>query len=90
MTGSGRSRILGGSRAPAAHSIWIRNGGPLESPTSPFIADHTLCVTQSDGARRDNVPSSGGEVGPAPALEQAKISCASVRPSFGGLELPIR
>jgi len=77
-------------RNPPDPATKLRNGGPLEFPTSPFIAGHTLCVTQSDGARRDNVPSSGGEVGPAPALERAKISCASARLSFGGLELPIR
>jgi sugar lactone lactonase YvrE len=68
----------------------LRNNGPLEFPTSPFLAGHTLCVTQSDGARRDNFPNTGGEVGPAPALERAKISCASARLPFGGLELPIR
>ncbi|HMG54259.1 MAG TPA: SMP-30/gluconolactonase/LRE family protein, partial [Kofleriaceae bacterium] len=68
----------------------LRNGGPLEFPTSPFLAGHTLCVTQSDGARRDNFPASGGEVGPAPAAERAKISCADARLPFGGLELPIR
>jgi sugar lactone lactonase YvrE len=68
----------------------LRNNGPLEFPTSPFLTGHTLCVTQSDGARRDNFPNSGGEVGPAPAVARAKISCASARLPFGGLELPIR
>jgi sugar lactone lactonase YvrE len=68
----------------------LRNGGPLEFPTSPFLAGHMLCVTQSDGARRDNFPSSGGEVGPAPAAARAKISCANARLPIGGLELPIR
>jgi sugar lactone lactonase YvrE len=52
----------------------LRNGGPLEFPTSPVIVGRTLCVTSSDGARRDNFPNSGGEVGPA-VPERAKVSC---------------
>jgi sugar lactone lactonase YvrE len=45
----------------------LRNEGPLEFPTSPVIVGRTLCVTSSDGARRDNFPSAPGE--------GAKVSC---------------
>jgi sugar lactone lactonase YvrE len=45
----------------------LRNEGPLEFPTSPVIVGRTLCVTSSDGARRDNFPSTPGE--------GAKVSC---------------
>jgi sugar lactone lactonase YvrE len=77
-------------RNPPDPTSKLRNGGPLEFPTSPFLVGRTLCVTQSDGSRRDNFPSSGGEVGPAPAAERAKLACADARLPFSGLELPIR
>jgi sugar lactone lactonase YvrE len=48
----------------------LRNAGPLETPTSPVFAGHTLCVAQSDGARRDNFPNGPGEVSGG-----GKISC---------------
>jgi sugar lactone lactonase YvrE len=48
----------------------LRNGGPLETPTSPVVVGHTLCVAQSDGNRRDNFPNSGGEV-----ANGGKVSC---------------
>ena len=53
-------------RNPVAASR-LRNTGPLEFPTSPVIAGRTLCVTSSDGARRDNFPTTPGE--------GAKVSC---------------
>lgn len=77
-------------RNPPDATSKLRNGGPLEFPTSPFLVGRTFCVTQSDGARRDNFPPTGGEVGPAPAAERAKISCADARLAFSGLELPVR
>jgi sugar lactone lactonase YvrE len=77
-------------RNPPDPASKLRNGGPLEFPTSPFLVGRILCVTQSDGSRRDNFPSSGGEVGPAPAAERAKLACADARLPFSGLELPIR
>jgi sugar lactone lactonase YvrE len=45
----------------------LRNEGPLEFPTSPVLVGRKLCVTNSDGARRDNAPNAGGE--------GAKINC---------------
>lgn len=53
----------------------LRNEGPLEFPTSPVIVGRTLCVTSSDGGRRDNFPNSPGE--------GAKVSCLDE-------ELPVR
>jgi sugar lactone lactonase YvrE len=67
----------------------LRNGGPLEFPTSPFLSGRRLCVTHSDGTRRDNFPNSGGEVGPL-LPERAKISCLDQRLPFAGLPLPVR
>lgn len=53
----------------------LRNTGPLEFPTSPVVlADGRVCVTQSDGSRRDNFPNTGGEASPTGAV-RGKISC---------------
>ena len=51
--------------APAATRL--RNEGPLEFPTSPVLLGRKLCLTHSDGARRDNFPNTPGE--------GAKVSC---------------
>lgn len=75
-------------RSPVDATSRLRNNGPLEFPTSPFISGHTLCLTQSDGNRRDNAPNTGGEVGPGrPAV--AKISCLRQPLPTPGLPLPI-
>ena len=65
VTDEGRSIEL--FRNPSDPATRLRNTGPLEFPTSPVIVDRTLCVTSSDGGRRDNFPSAPGE--------GAKISC---------------
>jgi hypothetical protein len=50
----------------------LRNEGPLEFPTSPVFSGRTLCVTNSDGARRDNFPNNAGErVRRSPACERS-------------------
>jgi sugar lactone lactonase YvrE len=65
-----------------------RSGGPLEFPTSPFLSGNRLCITHSDGNRRDNVPNTGGEATPAgPA--RAKVSCLDQRLPVPGLPLPV-
>jgi sugar lactone lactonase YvrE len=46
----------------------LRNEGPLEFPTSPVLTGRSLCVTSSDGGRRDNFPATPGD--------GAKVSCA--------------
>lgn len=76
-------------RNPPDPTTKLRNNGPLETPTSPFITVRTLCVTQSDGSRRDNVPNSGGEVGPGHAAV-AKVSCLDQRLDVPGLRLPVK
>lgn len=66
----------------------LRNGGPLEFPTSPFLSGRRLCLTNSDGNRRDNSPSSEGEAAPGTATV-AKVNCLDQRLPVAGLPLPI-
>ncbi|WP_410619390.1 SMP-30/gluconolactonase/LRE family protein [Amycolatopsis sp. cmx-8-4] len=68
-------RVVEYFRNPADATTKLRNGGPLEFPTSPVLLPAgRLCVTQSDGGRRDNSPNTAGEVGPGKAA-LAKVSC---------------
>ena len=76
VTPSGKVREV--FRNPMDPTSLLRNTGPLEFPTTPFLADGKLCITHSDQGRRDNFPSSGGEVGPGHP-ELGKISCSSER-----------
>jgi sugar lactone lactonase YvrE len=66
----------------------LRNEGPLEFPTSPFLVGRKLCLTHSDGSRRDNFPNTGGEVGPDETAV-AKISCLDQELDVPGLPLPV-
>ena len=66
----------------------LRNGGPLEFPTSPVLAGRTLCTTSSDGSRRDNAPSTAGEASPGTAV-LGKVSCLDQRLDGPGLEQPV-
>ena len=66
----------------------LRNQGPLEFPTSPFLTGNKLCIASSDGGRRDNFPNTGGEVGPN-SVERAKVSCLDQRVAVPGLPLPV-
>ena len=61
----------------------------MEFPTSPFLSGRRLCITHSDGNRRDNSPNGEGEVGPG-LTEVSKISCLDRRLATGGLPLPVR
>jgi sugar lactone lactonase YvrE len=65
----------------------LRNGGPMEFNTSPVLTNRKFCTANSDGNRRDNSPSSGGEIG---GLGQplGKISCMDQRLSIPGM--PVR
>jgi sugar lactone lactonase YvrE len=84
-----RGRVVEVARNAPDPSTRLRNEGPLEFPTSPFLNGRTLCLTHSDGSRRDNFPNTGGEVGPqGPQL--AKISCLDQRLDVPGLPLPVR
>ncbi|WP_290054591.1 SMP-30/gluconolactonase/LRE family protein [Amycolatopsis solani] len=62
-------------RNPADPASKLRDGGPLEFPTSPvLLPDGRLCVTNSDVNRRDNAPNTAGEATPSGAV-RAKVSC---------------
>lgn len=67
----------------------LRNGGPLEFPTSPFLSGHRFCTTSSDLNRRDNAPNTAGEAAPGTGA-LGKISCLQQRLSVPGLPLPVR
>jgi hypothetical protein len=66
----------------------LRNGGALEFPTSPFLLGDLLCTANSDGNRRDNSPSTAGEIG-GPGQPKGKISCLDRRLNIPGLALPV-
>jgi sugar lactone lactonase YvrE len=59
----------------------LRNAGPLETPTSPFLLGKTLCTTSSNGNRRDNFP---------PAANNGTVACMDQPLDTPGLPLPIR
>ena len=82
-------RVVEFFRNPVAATSRLRNSGPLEFPTSPFLLDDRLCISHSDGSRRDNSPSTGGEVGPQ-LPGRAKISCLDQQLRVPGLPLPVR
>jgi len=63
----------------------------LEFPTSPYLNGFRLCVTSSDGDRRDNSPRAAGEInGGGPVGARGKISCSDPRLQIPGLPLPLR
>jgi hypothetical protein len=66
----------------------LRNGGPLEFPTSPVLAGKRLCSTSSDGNRRDNSPNTAGEARPGSAVV-GEVSCLDQRLKVSGLPLPV-
>jgi len=66
----------------------LRNTGPLEFPTSPFLSGDKFCTANSDGNRRDNVPNAAGEIAPGTA-KQGKISCMDQPLKIPGMRLPI-
>jgi len=66
----------------------LRNGGPLEFPTSPVLAGKRFCTTSSDGNRRDNSPNTAGEARPASPVV-GKVSCLDQRLQSRGLTLPV-
>ena len=66
----------------------LRNDGPLETPTSPFLLGHKFCTANSDGNRRDNAPNTAGEIKPA-GPDIGKISCMDQRLHIPGMRLPL-
>jgi sugar lactone lactonase YvrE/predicted lipoprotein with Yx(FWY)xxD motif len=75
-------------RNPPDAATMLRNGGPLERPTSPFLLGRRLCVTSMDTDRGDNSPNTAGEAAPATAVA-AKISCLDQSLQVPGLALPV-
>jgi sugar lactone lactonase YvrE len=68
----------------------LRNGGPLEFPTSPFISGKVFCTSNSDGNRRDNSPNSAGEINSGGAVgARGKISCMDEELKIPGMLLPV-
>jgi sugar lactone lactonase YvrE len=67
----------------------LRNGGPLEFPTSPFLSGRRFCTTSSDLSRRDNSPNGAGEAAPGTGA-LGKISCMDQPLTVPGLPLPVR
>jgi len=82
-------RVVEFFRNPPDQATRLRNQGPLELPASPFLSGRRLCITNSDGNRRDNAPNTGGEVAPGLA-GVAKISCLDQPLTIPGLPLPVR
>lgn len=74
-------------RNPPDATTHLRNGGPLETPTSPFLLGDKFCTANSDGNRRDNSPNAAGEI---PALGAGKISCMDQPLKIPGMRLPVR
>ena len=74
----------------------LRNTGPLEFPTSPFLLGKTFCTANSDGNRRDNSPAAstvvGVNVGELGGVKQplGKISCMDKKLKIEGLPLPVK
>jgi len=86
---NGEFQIKGEFRNAPDPATLLRNLGPLEFPTSPVLAGNTLCTSNTDIDRRDNSPSTGGEISPAgPA--RGKISCLNSPVPIRGATLPVQ
>lgn len=83
-----QGRVVEVFRNPLAAASGLRNAGPLEFPTSPYLLGDLLCTANSDGGRRDNVPTAAGELG-GPGQPRGKISCLDQRLNVPGLPLPV-
>ena len=81
-------RVIEVFRNPPNATTRLRNAGPLETPTSPFLINNVLCTANSDGNRRDNSPNTAGELG-GTGQPRGKISCMDQPVIPGGLQLPV-
>jgi len=81
--------VIEAFRNPPDATTKLRNKGPLETPTSPVLVDFRLCTANSDGNRRDNFPSTAGEIKPA-GPNRGKISCVDQGINVPGIKLPIQ
>ena len=68
----------------------LRNVGPLEFPTSPFLSDRKFCTASSDANRRDNSPNAAGQINNPAGPFRGKISCMNERVQVRGVSLPVR
>jgi sugar lactone lactonase YvrE len=75
-------------RNPPSVTTRLRNEGPLETPTSPFLLGHRFCTANSDGNRRDNSPNTAGEIKPS-GPDVGKISCMDQPLKIPGMRLPL-
>ncbi|HUP29052.1 MAG TPA: SMP-30/gluconolactonase/LRE family protein [Usitatibacter sp.] len=75
-------------RSPVDPVTKLRNKGKLETPTSPILFDHKFCTANSDGNRRDNFPSTEGEIG-GPNQDRGMISCIDQEVRIPGMDLPL-
>ena len=66
-------------RNAVAAATRLRNEGPLEFPTSPVLVGRKLCMTNSDGTRRDNAPNHAGR-GPEDQLRRALAAAREITP----------
>ncbi len=82
-----RGRVVEVFRNPP-NAARLRNDGPLETPTSPFLLRHQFCTANSDGNRRDNSPNTAGEIKPT-GPNVGKISCMDQPLRIPGLRLPL-
>ncbi|MGB7543805.1 MAG: SMP-30/gluconolactonase/LRE family protein [Burkholderiales bacterium] len=83
-----RGRVTEVFRNPPDATTRLRNTGPLETPTSPFLLRHRFCTANSDGNRRDNSPNAAGEIKPA-GPNVGKISCMDQPLEIPGMRLPL-
>ena len=60
----------------------------LEFPTSPFLSGTKFCTANSDNNRRDNSPSTAGEIG-GTGQALGKISCMDQPLGTTGMPLPV-
>ena len=75
-------------RNPVNPATQLRNEGPLELPTSPYLLGDTFCAANLDAAARDNSPNSAGELNPATGPYRGKISCMDQHLMIPGMPLP--
>jgi hypothetical protein len=82
-------RVIEIFRNPPDPATQLRNGGPLETPASPVLVGHKFCTSNSDGNRRDNFPSTAGEIG-GTGQPRGKIACLDQTVTTPGADLPVR
>jgi sugar lactone lactonase YvrE len=81
-------RVIEVFRNPLDQATRLRNTGPLEFPTGPVLLGNLFCTSNSDGNRRDNSPSTAGEIGGS-GQNRGKISCMNEELKVPGLPLPV-